>query len=40
MTERRELSTVAGVMLALAVASTYPLVADGFALPDNLGDPL
>ncbi len=41
MTDRRELSTVAGVMLALAVASTYPLVRQmASALPDNLGDPL
>jgi hypothetical protein len=41
MTERRELPTVAGVMLALAVASTYPLVRQmASALPDNLGDPL
>ena len=41
MTKRRELPTVAGVMLVLAVASTYPLVRQmASALPDNLGDPL
>jgi hypothetical protein len=41
MTERRELLTVAGVMLALSVATTYPLARQMVsALPDNLGDPL
>ena len=37
----RELGGVFGVMLAVAVATTYPLITRmGRALPGDLGDPL
>jgi hypothetical protein len=41
MTGRQELATVTGVMLALALVSTYPLAPMAtVALPNDLGDPL